>query len=73
MKFLPQQAKHYKKTAILTDIIALVIIWGVYFLLSFNILTASIMLVLNIWIWISGPTFTKLGEWIIKNRDENID
>lgn len=73
MKFLPQSAKYYKKTAFLTDIIALVIIWGAYFLLPFNILTASVMLVLNVWIWISGPAFTKLGEWIIKNRNENID
>ena len=73
MKFLPQQSKYYKKTAALTDIIAFVIIWILVLNPPVSILSGYIVLVLNVWIWISGPVFTKLGEYIIKNRDKGID
>lgn len=72
MRFLPlQQPKYYKKIAFLTDSIALLPI--LYICLNLPIqsfLILFIFILLNIWVWISGPLFTKLGEWIIKNREE---
>jgi len=72
MKFLPQQSKYYKKTAALTDIIAVIISWAIALNSPTTILSLFILIILNVWIWISGPVFTKLGEYIIKSRDEDI-
>lgn len=73
MKFLPQQPKYYKKTAALTDIIAVALIWAIAINPGSSILTIAMMVALNLWIWFSGPIFTKLGESIIKDRNEDKD